>query len=144
MSLPERVIFFQVQTPAIKLERLIETVQMHFHRKEIILILAEDDRALAFADELLWRQPPSGFLPHRIAEEECQDWIVLTKIKKNLNKARVAINLCSTPLLIEGPFRIVYDFEDFSSSNKKILSQMRYEAYRQSGLPIESRMATSE
>ena len=142
MNSTERVIFFQVQNPAVKLERLVETVQTHFHRKEHVLILAEDDRALAFADELLWRSPPAGFLPHLITEEECQDWIVLTKVKKNLNKAKVAINLCSTPLFIEGPFRIVYDFEDFSSSNKKMLSQMRYEAYRQANLPIESRMGT--
>ena len=142
MSQTERVIFFQVQNASAKLDRLVETVQTHFHRKEHVLILADDERALAFADELLWKSPPNGFLPHVICEEESQEWIVLAKVKKNLNKAKVAINLCSTPLLIEGPFRIVYDFEDFSSSNKKMLSQIRYTAYRQAGFPIESRMGT--
>jgi hypothetical protein len=64
----------------------------------------------------------------------------LTKVKKNLNEARNVFNLCPTPLLIEGPFRTIYDFEDATALNKKSLSQIRYEAYKQAHYLIESQL----
>ena len=109
-------------------------------KKERFLIVAEEIKALTFTDELLWKHPPNSFLPHAIVEQPCEEWIALTKEKKNLNDARFAFNLCPTPLLIEGPFRIIYDFEDTSSPNKKLLSQMRFDAYKQANFLIESRI----
>jgi DNA polymerase IIIc chi subunit len=140
MSDTPRVVFFQVPDATAKLNRIAEIAQYHFIRKEHLLILAEEDKALAFADELLWKHPPDSFLPHSIQEAESKEWIVLTKIKKNLNDARYVFNLCPTPLLIEGPFRIIYDFEDTREPNKKMLSQIRFDAYKQAQFLIESRI----
>ncbi len=134
-----RVIFFQVSDAASKLRCLAETAFEHFSRKEHFLIIAEDDRALTFVEELLWNQTPEIFLPHSIVDSETQEWIALTKVKKNLNNARFVFNLCSTPLMIEGPFRIIYDFDDGSSPSKKNLSASRFDAYKQAHYLIESR-----
>ena len=135
-----RVVFFQVSDASSKLNWVAQMAQFHFAKKERFLIIAEETKALTFTDELLWRHPPNSFLPHAIVDQPCVEWIALTKEKKNLNDARYAFNLCPTPLLIEGPFRIIYDFEDTSSPNKKLLSQIRFDAYKQARFLIESRM----
>ncbi len=139
---PPRVIFFQVHSPHAKPACLIQIVQRHFLHKEPILIVVEEEKALSYVDELLWKHSPSSFLPHAILEEPAQEWIAITKVKKNLNRARYAFNLCPTPLLIEGPFRTIYDFEDATSPSKKNLSQVRYEAYKQARYLIESHVST--
>jgi DNA polymerase-3 subunit chi len=135
-----RVIFFQVHDNASKLKRIVETAHSHFERKEALLILTEDDRSSAFVDELLWKMPETSFLPHIATDDPTTDWIAIAKIKKNINNAPIAFNLCPTPLLIEGPFRIIYEFEDLTSPNKKNLSSLRYDAYKRAGHLIEARL----
>lgn len=131
-----RVIFFQVRDNSTKLQRLNEVARLHFAKKEPILILVEDTKAQTFVDEFLWK---SGFLPHSASDDPTQDLIVIAKVKKNLNNAKLAFNLCPTPLLIEGPFRTIYEFEDLTAPNKKNLSSLRFDAYKQAGYLIEAR-----
>lgn len=134
------VVFFQVSDANAKLKCLVQITHFHFIRKEKMLIFAEDDKALQFVDEYLWKASQETFLPHSIISDASTEWIGLTKIKKNLNEARFAFNLCSTPLIIEGPFHTVYDFEDLSSPNKKLLSSSRFDGYKQAQFIIESRI----
>lgn len=134
-----RVVFFQVKENGAKIKKILETAALHFERKEPLLILVEDAKAQSFVDELLWKTPDTSFLPHAATDETSQDKIAICKIKKNVNSARVAFNLCPTPLLIEGPFRIIYEFEDLSAPNKKNLSSLRFDAYKQAGFLIEAR-----
>ena len=115
---PTRVVFFQVRDAGAKLRRICETARSHFERKEHFLILVEDAKAATFVDELLWKIPETSFLPHVVSDEITKDWIAVSKIKKNVNGARAAFNLCPTPLLIEGPFRIIYEFEDLTAPSK--------------------------
>lgn len=138
-SLETRIVFFQVREPQAKLFRLAEMVRSHFEKKEHLTLFVEDDSVLKYVDELLWKLPETSFLPHAIAEDSTSDWIALTKSKKNVNGARFAFNLCSTPLLIEAPFRIIYDFEDLTSPNRKHLSSLRFDAYKQAHFLIEAR-----
>lgn len=134
-----RVIFFQVQSPSAKLKFLCESAQSHFEKKEPFLILVEDLKAKEFADELLWKFPPNSFLPHVATDEKTQELVAITKTKNNVNQARVAFNLCTTPLLIQTPFRIIYEFEDLTSPSKNRLSSLRFNAYKEEGFLIESR-----
>lgn len=134
-----RVIFFQVSDGPTKLKKIVETSQFHFEKKEPILILVEDDKSKTYVDELLWKFPPTSFLPHTASDTPVTDWIVITKAKQNLNQAKVAFNLCPTSLFIEGFFRIIYEFEDLSTPNKKNLSSQRFDAYKQAGFFIEAR-----
>lgn len=134
-----RVILFQIKEPKIKLQRLVETAQKHFENGEKLLIFVEDEKIAQYVDELLWKMPITSFLPHAVISEQSEDRVAITYSKSNLNKAAIAFNLCSTPLLIEGPFRVIYDFEDLSSPVKKQMSEIRFDAYKKARLPIEAR-----
>lgn len=134
-----RVVFFQVQDSASKLKKIIECAQHHFERKEPILFLVEDARSQEFVDELLWKLPETSFLPHIASDSPVSDLVAISKAKTNVNQARAAFNLCATPLLIEGPFRIIYEFEDLTSPAKKNLSSIRFDAYKQARYAIEAR-----
>lgn len=134
-----RVVFFSVRDNGSKIKRIIETTHFHFEKKEPILILVEETKSQQFVDELLWKSPITSFLPHIATDEATTELIAIAKVKKNVNSARVTFNLCPTPLLIEGPFRIIYEFEDLSSPTKKNLSSLRFDAYKQAGLLIEAR-----
>lgn len=136
---PPRIILIQVKDAHTKLLELTKTAELHFEKKEPMIFFVEDDKALSFLDELLWKFPQISFLPHVTTESPIQEYLVITKIKKNLNQAKIAFNLCPTPLLIDGGFKIVYDFEDLSSPSKKNFSQMRYSAYRNANYFIEAR-----
>lgn len=134
-----RVVFFQVKESSGKLKRIVETAQFHFEKKEPILILVEDARSQEFVDELLWKIPETSFLPHLASDLSSSEAIHISKAKQNLNQAKIAFNLCPTPLLIEGPFRIIYEFEDLTSPSKKNFSSIRFDAYKQAGFLIEAR-----
>lgn len=133
-----RVVFFQVADTASKLKSIAETARAHFGKKERLLFFVEDEKALHFVDELLWKFPNTSFLPHGTADQLTQELIAITKTKSNVNGASYAFNLCPTPLLLAG-LKIIYDFEDLTSPNKKSFSTLRYNAYRQAKMAIESR-----
>lgn len=134
-----RVVFFQIQSAKQKLEKLIWAAHHHFALKDSLLILVENDTAAQFVDTLLWKEPFSSFLPHSIANGPSNDKIAITKIKQNVNEATIAFNLCPTPLLIEGPFQLIYEFDDATNPSKKNLSTLRYDAYKKQHYPIEAR-----
>ena len=130
-----RAVFFQVRQPTEKLTRLTATCADHFEKKEPIIIFVEDEKGAQYVDELLWKFPSTAFLPHTV---EGEDFITITSVKKKFGDPKIAFNLCSTPLLLEG-FKIVYDFEDLTSPSKKQLAALRFDAYKQAGYLIEAR-----
>lgn len=140
MTFPsKRVVFFSVRDNGAKVKALCDTAQLHFSKKEPIFILVEDLKTEQFVDELLWKAPQASFLPHVISETDTHEWVVISKLKKNLNQAKAAFNLCPTPLLFDGPFKIIYEFEDLSSQSKKNLSSLRLDAYQKAGWTVEAR-----
>ncbi len=139
-SNPTRVVFFQVQKNSQKIARLTTAAYSHFEKKEHLLILTEDLKSASFVDELLWKSPPSSFLPHVLSDSDTSEWIAISCVKKNINQAKIAFNLCPTPLLIEGPFRTIYEFEDLTTPSKKNFSALRFDAYKSAGYLIESRI----
>lgn len=140
MSTPSntRVVFFQVNDNPSKLKKIVETAHLHFSKKEPFLIIVEE-AGLKFVDELLWKYPETSFLPHSIQNGETDELIVITKSRKNLNQAHIAFNLCPTALLLETPFKMIYEFEDLSAPIKKNLSSTRFDAYKSAGFLIEAR-----
>jgi DNA polymerase-3 subunit chi len=134
-----RVVFFQVDTTLKKVQKIVEISRFHFKNQENFLILVEDLKAQTFVDELLWKYPESGFLPHIATDEPSQEKVVITKKKQNINQASAIFNLCSTPLFIQGSFKIIYELEDLTTPSKKNFSSLRFDAYKQAGLSIEAR-----
>lgn len=136
---PPRVVFFFVRDNPTKLQRIAETAHSHFKKKEPFVLFVDDEKSQQFVDDLLWKLPPTGFLPHIATDEETKEWIAISKSKKNVNGSRFAFNLSATPLLIDSPFRIIYEFEDLTSPAKKNLSSLRFDAYKKAGYFIEAR-----
>lgn len=134
-----RVIFYQVRDATSKIKCICQAALSHFEKKEPFLILVEDAKAQEFVDDLLWKFPETSFLPHVICDLSTKDFIAITKTKMNVNEAKVAFNLCPTPLLIESPFRIIYEFEDLTNPNKSKLSSLRFDAYKAAHFLIESK-----
>lgn len=137
-DLPTRVVFFQVRDAKKKLQKIAEMAQIHFDKKDPFLVFVEDIKAQVFVDDLLWKIPETSFLPHLATDDTTKELVAVTKTKKNINEAKAAFNLCSTPLLIEGSFRIIYEFEDLTSAAKKELSNLRFDAYKKAHYLIEA------
>jgi DNA polymerase-3 subunit chi len=137
-SSPTRVILFQIRQVKEKISRVVEMANLHFEKKESLILFVEDEKAALFVDELLWKIPPTSFLPHTISEETNNEFIAISRLKKNTNQARYAFNLCPTPLLIEGPFKIIYDFEDLTTPSKQQFSALRFDAYKKASHLIEA------
>lgn len=137
-SIP-KVLLFLVKDVKTKLDRIAIIAQHHFSKQEHLLIAAADGAAQQFVDDLLWNRPEDSFLPHSTSQEECDDLIVITTSRKNLNNARYVLNLCPTPLFLPGNVKIIYELEDHTAPNKHLLSQKRIEAYKDAKYPIESK-----
>jgi DNA polymerase IIIc chi subunit len=129
------VVFFQVQSGQQKVQRIVEVAKQSFRNRERLLFFVDDEKAFMFLDDALWKHPQASFLPHGT---DPKDLIAITTEKRNINNARIAFNLSSTPLLVEGPFKTIYDFEDVSSKAKEGLAAARYDAYKRLGLSIEA------
>ena len=134
----KQVLLFLVDTDQKKISSLCRVAKKHFDNREHLMIFAADDKALQYIDDLLWKYPEDSFLPHIISQKKTEEYIVITKLRENLNYAKFAFNLCPTPIL-HGDFQIIYDFEDKTSPHKCMLSQKRFEAYKEAKLIIESR-----
>lgn len=137
MKTSNQIIFFQVNDPSLKLKRIVETATGHFRKKELIVFFVENEKAQVFLDELLWKFPNTSFLPHIATDTATTEPIAITKSKSNINQAKIAFNLCPTPLIIQ-EFKIIYDFEDLTTLNKQNLSSIRFNAYKEAGYMLSS------
>ena len=139
LSSPTRVIFFQVNDNAMKLKKIVEMAQYHFGKKEPFIFFVEEEKSEKYVDELLWKYPPTSFLPHVATDGPTNDLLVVTKSKNNVNNAKVAFNLCPTSLFLPEPFKVIYEFEDLTASVKKNFASQRFDAYKKAGFFIEAR-----
>jgi DNA polymerase IIIc chi subunit len=135
----QHIVFFQVADTNSKLRKLCETIFYHFERMDNFLIIVSDEKTEKYVDELLWKIPQESFIPHESSSAPCNEKIIITKTKENLNNASFIFNLSSEPLFFDEPCRIIYEFEDLASEQKKEISQNKFKSYKQKGLVIESR-----
>ncbi len=140
INLKNRVIFFQIKDVKTKLIRLIQTAMNHFEKKEKLLIQASDEASVNYVDELLWKAPIESFLPHVVSNEKIDDFIVITKAQENLNNALYLFNLSQEIVQLDTSYKIIYDFDDFTSAKRKENSKKRFEIYKKAGLKIESKI----
>lgn len=105
---------------------------------ERVMIATPSQAASNFIDEFLWKQPKEGFLPHLCPTAPCDDPIIISNKSTNLNKAQVLINLCSGVSPIADQFTVVYELWDETDADKKLLSEKKFNAYRNSGNELEA------
>ncbi|NGX34868.1 MAG: DNA polymerase III subunit chi [Candidatus Anoxychlamydiales bacterium] len=138
MNLKNKVVFYQIKNVKTKLIKIIQTAMLHFERKEKLLIQVSDEASLNYVDQLLWKVPIESFLPHRVSDKPIDDFIVITKAQENLNKAPYLFNLSGDIIDLDTSYKIIYDFDDFTSPKKQEKSKKRFEIYRAAGFKIES------
>lgn len=134
-----RVIFLQTKDNRLKVLKLVQIAHYHFQKSESFLFIAENTKSANYVDELLWKVPSIGFLPHEIESSKSKEKIIITTKKENLNQAKFVFNLCPTPLLWDN-LKILYEFEDLTHPGKQLLSRKKYEAYKERKYFIESNL----
>jgi DNA polymerase-3 subunit chi len=118
---PSSVVFFIVKDVNAKLRKIATVAQEYLEKKEPLLILVPDKAALEFVDELLWKLPEEGFLPHPTK---------LLQIDTEARETTALFNLKATAYLDKPYAHTIFEFEDYTSTEKLQLSKQRYAAYR--------------
>lgn len=137
MNVPTKILFLTVRDAAAKLHAVCTAISKHFFNKEAILVVVSSSEAAVYIDQLLWRIPEEGFLPHVIATEPTSERIVITTSKANLNQAKVIFNLCSDPVSDATAYETVYELLDLTHPDKEQLSRKRITLYETAGHRLE-------
>jgi DNA polymerase IIIc chi subunit len=122
------VTFLPVRNKSEKLETLLRIADRHFRAKEPLLFLVSDKESFEFLDRLLWRSPDRSFLPHPSK--------LLNIGMEPIPHTPIIFNLAPSPLGEIPSLRTIYELEDHTSPEKKLASEDKYRAYRDSGLHI--------
>ncbi len=120
------VLFFPVKGTQEKLLKICKVATLYVQKKEKLIILVSDQAAFQFVDELLWKLPEEGFLPH-------PNTFLTIETEPN-GEASAIFNLQPTALLDNHSFKKIYELEDYTSSEK--LPNQRYQMYRNAGYAI--------
>ncbi|MBS0615493.1 MAG: DNA polymerase III subunit chi [Verrucomicrobia bacterium] len=121
------IVFFSVKDTAAKLRTLCDVASEHLHKGQSLLILVPDATVHVFVDELLWRLPEEGFLPHPSK---------LLWIDTEAKEATSLFNLRPIPFTEKISYKTIYELEDHTSPERLQLSRKRYAAYRELSLSI--------
>ncbi len=133
-----KVVFFNVAKASDKLKKIFQTAEMHFVKKEPLLVLVSDGTSALFIDEWLWKMEESSFLPHEIADRPSDELIVIAT-SNELHQRHFLFNLCPEPPSMMDKVKIFYEFDDSSSCAKQELSKKKFAFYKEKGFSIEAR-----
>jgi len=122
-----------------KLRHICETVSRHFFQQESILIAVASSEVATYIDQLLWRLPESGFIPHVIANAPLTERIVITTEQINLNQAAVLFNLRPQIVANIHEFGVIYDLLDMTHPDKERTSRERQRNYQAAGYSVIER-----
>src|ERR1700738_1610370 len=110
--LEKTVTFLKVSNSQEKIKAICSTVEQHFLKGETILLLAPTEEAANYLDQLLWRIPEAGFLPHAVVREKSQERIAIVTVEENFNQATVLISLLPQVSFLWQQFTDVYELLD--------------------------------
>jgi DNA polymerase-3 subunit chi len=137
--LQKQAAFLKAVDNTTKLRRIYETVSKHFLQHESILITVNSAEVATYIDQLLWRLPEEGFIPHTIANSPVQERVVITTEQKNLNQAPVLFNLCPQIVANVHEFQLIYDLLDMTHPDKERASRERQRNYQTAGFAVIER-----
>lgn len=127
------VIFLRVTDVSTKLNRIVTTVAQHYNAGDRITIFVPNQQAAEYIDALLWRLPPSGFLPHSISDAASSERIVVTQSASNINEATIAFNLMPGPCPDLKTYEKIYELSDQTDSQKAAQSERKIDYYKKLG-----------
>lgn len=125
-----RVSFIPVKEGRGKLEVLFKAADKHFFQGTPFLFLVNDQKGLEFLDNFLWTFSSESFLPHPSP---------LLEISLEMRDPFFHVfNLRPLPLLELNGIKVIYEFDDHTSSERRLQSREKYDFYRQNRLIIDS------
>lgn len=133
-SLHPEIHFLRVTDANTKLNRIVSTASQHYLSGERVIIFVPNEQAAAYIDDLLWRRPHEGFLPHLIAKESIEEAVVITLASKNISRARIAMNLKPGLCADLNSFEKVYELSDQTDPVRTKLSLEKIQGYQKLGL----------
>ncbi len=122
------VVFYPVKETSSKLLKICEVAYLHLERSEPLLILVPDTAALNFVDNLLWKLPEESFIPHPTS--------LISIAIEPTEEGSALFNLRPIAYTEKFFFKTIYELEDQTSLERLQLSKVRYQVYREMGLPI--------
>ncbi|MCH9613886.1 MAG: hypothetical protein SP1CHLAM54_08950 [Chlamydiia bacterium] len=128
-----KINLFSVKSSGEKFYHLARISHDHFENKSPLVIFAQGT-ALNYVDELLWRYPKNGFLPHTL--HDLESLITITDKEPLLTEAQSIFNLSQMPMT--GNHFQVYEFEDQTSPDKHKASKNRFSHYKEQGFHLIS------
>lgn len=124
--------FLRAASGTQKLSHVTSTVEKLFNDGKKVQILAPNDEALRYIDELLWSYKSETFLPHSVVHGPSKDPIVLSKSLNNLNQADALLNLLPSPPPADffSAFPLVYELLDETTPDKKAQADHKVQAWQ--------------
>lgn len=135
---PPTVRFYQLA--ALPLDRaLVGVITKAWERRLAVCLLVHDDRHARWLDDLLWREPIEGFLPHGLWKSpDCARQPVLISLEPDeRNGATVAVVATPKPLPDPAMFDLIIDFVHGQDAEAVNASRRRYLHYRDQGCTME-------
>ncbi|PCI93352.1 hypothetical protein COB11_05455 [Candidatus Aerophobetes bacterium] len=136
-----KVILFQVNSPQEKIKKIVEVASKHASEKHPLVIMTPSKKAADYIDNLLWSAPKMSFLPHKIVKENLVkhiEYVYISYEEDTICGSRAIFNLRDTPPSSMDSFTTIYDFEDYTSEDKKKLFEKRYKNYLDAKLHLIS------
>ncbi|MBM3208443.1 MAG: DNA polymerase III subunit chi [Chlamydiae bacterium] len=139
MTTKPTVTYFTVKHPDEKLKILSVTAQNHIQLKKQLHILSADKTSLSFVSQLLWKYPPSGFIVHNVkGQQEDKTLVELLLPEESYSFSESIFNLTAQPITSELHLKQIYEFEDLSHPNKKIIFEKKFKLYQDLGFTLRS------
>ena len=133
-----KVIFYHVKDNQAKLSLIGTKALEAFRDEKRLLIVVHSFQAAQYVDQLLWRLPPNGFMPHVIADTSTAEWIAITlQDQHNVNQATTLLNLSPSYSSLSLKMEEVYEIYDETHADKQALSEQRLKTYQSHGITIK-------
>ncbi|MBF0159031.1 MAG: DNA polymerase III subunit chi, partial [Magnetococcales bacterium] len=120
-------------------ESLVAISDKIYQRQLRLLIVAETEALARQLDDLLWRQPHNGFLPHGLCggrHDRRQPILIGTSVNDS-NGATHLISAVTQPIDAPDRFDMLLDFVHPNDAEQMQQSRQRYRYYRQQGYVME-------
>ena len=125
------VIFYTVKNSSDKVQALLKTVDTYMLRKEKIVVIVPDEKALAFTQNLLWSLPKESFRPN-----STENALIQVSLEGTYSEAKTVFNLSSIPYAPSSFVKKIYELEDISHQDKAALFKKKFQAYQKQGFQL--------
>lgn len=132
-----KVTFLQVSNPKEKIHKLLSITLDYYESKKKLLLKTDSEATTAYLDKLLWEFPKESFLPHHLSLHE-QGYIYLCCTEEIPPSCYSIFNFTKEPLLKRADLTRIYEFEDISSQERKIIFERKYGVYSKAGYHLIS------